>query len=392
MNALLRQFLVLIATALFIGCGNAETAIPVDENSVQTEALKPAANTEVRYAKGFKVEIDQGFRKITVFDPWVEGSIRGTYLLVPKTSEVPNRDDVIIVRTPVESAIPFSTTHIGFMAELHCETSIVAVFDSKWITNAYVNEQVQKQLMPEVGGMDRLDFEQTVMLNPDLAMVSGLEEMGANYHKLKATPIPVIQNIEWMESHPLARAEWIKFVAAFYDKEAMADSIFNAIETAYLNISEKATSAENKPLILCSKSHQDTWFMPGGNSHMAKLLVDAGGDYPWLDNDETGSLKLSPEAVIERQLMADVWISPEIGSLEQLQAVDSRYANFNAFKSERVYGNNKRTTTSGGNDFWETGIVRPDLVLMDLVKIFHPTLLPDYETTFYQPVPKTIVE
>jgi iron complex transport system substrate-binding protein len=382
-------FSVLIFAVFLMGCGSSANEPTVATPSDTTDFVEPTTAVELQYAQGFKIEFDNGFKKVTVNDPWTEGGVRGVYLLVPKTSEVPERGGVTIVRTPVESMIPFSTTHIGFMALLEVETSIVAVFDGKWVSNEFVTNQIRQQLMPEVGGMDRLDFERTVLLNPDLVMVSGLEEMGANYHKLAATPIPVIQNMEWMESHPLARAEWIKFVAAFYDQEALADSIFAAVAAEYQAVSEQALASASKPLILCSKSYQDTWFMPGGKSHMAKLLVDAGGDYPWLDNDETGSLRLSPEAVIEKQLMADIWMSPEIESLENLAAVDSRYANFKAFQNAQVYGNNKRTNPEGGNDFWETGTARPDLVLKDLVKIFHPELLTEYETTFYQLVPKT---
>jgi iron complex transport system substrate-binding protein len=35
-----------------------------------------------------------------------------------------------------------------------------------------------------------------------------------------------------------------------------------------------------------------------------------------------------------------------------------------------IYNNTLRTNSEGGNDFWESGAVRPDLVLEDLVKIF----------------------
>ena len=36
-----------------------------------------------------------------------------------------------------------------------------------------------------------------------------------------------------------------------------------------------------------------------------------------------------------------------------------------------IYNNPLRTTPEGGNDFWESGAVRPDLILEDLIQVFH---------------------
>ncbi|BAL99694.1 MAG: hypothetical protein KatS3mg049_2263 [Caldilinea sp.] len=49
-----------------------------------------------------------------------------------------------------------------------------------------------------------------------------------------------------------------------------------------------------------------------------------------------------------------------------------------------MYNNNARLNEYGGNDYWEGGLANPDVVLADLIKIFHPELLPDHELVYYR--------
>jgi len=43
----------------------------------------------------------------------------------------------------------------------------------------------------------------------------------------------------------------------------------------------------------------------------------------------------------------------------------------------------KRTSTKGANDYWESGVVYPDLVLRDMLKIMHPEAVNE-EFVYYQ--------
>ena len=82
---------------------------------------------------------------------------------------------------------------------------------------------------------------------------------------------------------------------------------------------------------------------------------------------------------------ADVWINPgAAGSLDDIRQLDARFGDLEVLKSGYVYNNNARTNSSGGNDYWESGTVRPDLVLADLIRIFHPDLLTDHRFVYYR--------
>lgn len=371
------------AFAIMTSCGGEQI---IDEPIETADLCVPGElpNTSISYAEGFKFSEQGGFRKITVFDPWNDGEIREEYLLIPHDCQAPENTDAIVVEIPVQTMVPFSTTHIGMIDELRVLDRIVAVPDGRWVYNEELRVLLDNSELPELGSMDNLDFEQMVMLEPQMAMVTGVEVMGATHEKMKKTGIPVVQNLEWKESHPLARAEWIKFIAAFLGEDEMAAAMFQEIEASYHDALEMAQEAESKPTIICSKMHEDTWFMPGGKSFMAQFLTDAGANYHWADDDQTGSMKLSPEVVIEHQLEADVWLNPEIGSRDELLALDGRYGNFKAYQEDKIFTNYNRYRESGGNDYWEQGTARPDLVLMDLVKILHPDLLPNHELFFYK--------
>jgi iron complex transport system substrate-binding protein len=112
--------------------------------------------------------------------------------------------------------------------------------------------------------------------------------------------------------------------------------------------------------------------VPKGNSFAATYLVDAGADYLWSDEPGTGNLPLDFEAVFDRAAAADVWLHPGAArSIAELTERDPRLANFEAWKNAEVWNRDAKVLENGANDYWESGIVRPDLVLEDLIQILH---------------------
>lgn len=125
--------------------------------------------------------------------------------------------------------------------------------------------------------------------------------------------------------------------------------------------------------------------MPGGRSYVARFLADAGAAYLWTDDETTGSIPLDFETVFERAADADFWLNPgSWTSRAEAAAADKRYTQFRAYQTGAMYNNNARLNENGGNDYREGGLANPDVVLADLVKIFHPELLPDHELFYYR--------
>ena len=141
----------------------------------------------------------------------------------------------------------------------------------------------------------------------------------------------------------------------------------------------------NKPTVLLNAPYQGIWWIPGGNSFLARFLKDAGAAYLWADDPSTGSKIIDFEVIYEKALDADYWLHPgQWNSLKEGLAVDERFAQFRAFREGHVYNNNARVNKYGGNDYWESGLTKPDVILADLIKIFHPELVPDHKLVYYK--------
>ena len=188
-----------------------------------------------------------------------------------------------------------------------------------------------------------------------------------------------------MEKSPLARAEWIKFAAAFIGKEKEADAIFNDIATQYNAIKKLTENVSRKPKILIGKKWKDMWNTSGGKSYFANFLRDAGGDYYWFSDNNAGTLALSFEEVLDKQLDADIWINPgNTVNLQDLLASDSRYGLFKPVERQQIFGYFNKINSNGANAYWEKGSIEPHVILADLIKIFHPQVLPDHKLYFYK--------
>lgn len=367
-------FAILISFVLF-SCKQKEKCTTC---SAEAEAIK---SIEFKYAKGLAIEVADSITYITIKHPST-GEIIQKLLVSPSPIKTNNS---IWIKSNPSSIFSSSVTHIAFLDALDKNDFLKGFSQTKYIYNPDISKKVETGKILEVGNEDILNFEKVIANKPDLFFISGLLGKSAQFEKISQAGIPVIEVIEWLEVHPLARAEWVKFFATFYGQHTLADSIFNEIEKKYFEIKSTAKSINKKPLVMSGKSFKGTWWMPGGRNYSSILTNDAGGFYPYYSVDtNTNSLPLSLEKVVSDFLDADFWISPGANSLKELISEESRYADFKPVIKQNVYEPNNRSLFSGANDFWETGMLRPDLLLKDLVRIFHPELLPNHELYFYK--------
>ena len=195
-------------------------------------------------------------------------------------------------------------------------------------------------------------------------------------------------NGSWMEEHPLGRAEWIKFIGAFFDKDKEAHRKFRNVESAYVKAAHQALDHQHKPTILSGSLYKDVWYVPGGDSFFAKILQDAGTDYLWDTDNASGSIPLSFEAVLDKAQNADLWLSAGgAKNLEDLIKLNKNYTVFDAVQHKNVYTESLTKGATGGILYYELGAMRPDLILKDIIKIAHPEILPDHELFFFQKLP-----
>ncbi|MBL7862748.1 MAG: ABC transporter substrate-binding protein [Cyclobacteriaceae bacterium] len=353
-----------------------------------TPEKKPDAEpgaTTLKYATGFTVTQEGNLKRITITTPYPGAKEEITYLLVAQDESAPLSDaNTQVIHVPIQSIVCTSTTHIPLLDYLDETNSLIGFPTTDYISSKKMRSRIDREEITDLGIDKGMNLELLYSLKPDLVMSYTMTGDLGQLNKLKELGIPVVVNAEYLETHPLGRAEWIKFMALFFNKEREADSVFNEIEREYLATQQRVAQAAQRPTVLSGIVYGDTWFMPGGKNYAARLLADAGTNYLWRETDSNSFLELSFESVYDKAKNADFWIGVgSFNSLAEIQAADSRYALFKPFQQGSVYTYNVRKGAKGGSEFLELGYLRPDWILKDLVKIAHPELLPDYELYFH---------
>jgi len=366
---------ILVALVVLISCAQRE--------KIQTSPTSPTPEVTIKYAQGFKVTSYKGCKRVDVTYPY-QGATKGfSYLLVPHDQPVPDHEaDVKIIRTPLQSIVCTSTTHIPLLDYLDETNKLVGFPSTDYISFPAMRKRIDAGLVKELGQDSQLNIELLAALKPASVMAYTMSSDYGQFKKIEELGIPVVINSEYLERDPLGRAEWIKFMACFFNEEKKADSVFNAIEKKYIALK---THAENssKPTVLCGIVYNDSWFLPGGQNYASKLLKDAGCQYLWASDSSHGYLQLSFESVFKEASHADLWIGVgTYNNLREIEAADKRYAKFKPFIEKEVYTFNGRRGAKGGSEFLELGYLRPDLVLKDLVIIAHPERMP-HDTLYF---------
>ncbi len=338
-----------------------------------------------KYAELYRIEKNKNLTILSVSDK--NKSIKESYFLMNYKKTVPDSlKNKNIIFTPVKKVVCLSTTHIAFLDLLNETDKIVAVSGSKYVYNRKLKNKIQNGEIKDAGYENSLDFELLLSLKPDLVTVYNINgNLSPAVNKLKQYDIPVIQINEYLESSVLGQAEWLKFFAEFFEKENTAEQKFSEIETNYSNFKKITKNITHKPTILLNMPWKGTWYVPGGKSNVAQLIADAGGNYVFKNSDERHNSALSTEEVYAKARNADFWLNPgQAKTINDITATDVRLKKFSALKTGNVYNRNKRLSPSGGNDYMESGTVRPDLILKDLIQILHPELIKNDSLFFYR--------
>jgi iron complex transport system substrate-binding protein len=344
-------------------------------------------HSEVQFAERFRVEYFTDYKKISVIDPWQGAeNIEMSYYLVSSGERPAGLPEEQVIHVPVKRIICTSTTHIGMLDFLGKLETLVGVSGEKYINNPVINDRIDRGTIIDIGYDQNMNYEKIIALDPDLIVTYGVgSEIAGFVGKLKDLGIPVLINGDYLEQSPLAKSEWIKVMALLFGMEEEVEYQFNHIVNEYLEIKGIAAKTDYSPTVMIGLPWKDTWYVPGASSFAANFIKDAGGSYIWQHKHTNEAIPFNIEAVFEQARGADIWINPgSAGSLNEILDLDERLSAFNPIKQQSVYNNNRRLNDFGGNDYWESGIMQPQVILKDLIKIFHPDLLSGHRLVYYQ--------
>ena len=359
---MMRTLCGLIIALTLLSCGGRTGRHQIDGDSV---TFKYATLPSI-------VEYD-GYTMVTLANPWKDGKALHTYILVPRDEDLPvHLPQGTVIRTPLQRAVVFTTVHSSLLMNLGCQDRIAGVADLKYIKIPWIQQQVAKGKIVDCGnGMSPM-IEKIIDLRPDAILLSPFENSGG-YGKLEEIDIPLVECAEYMEVSPLARAEWMRFYGLLFGCMEKADSLFAEVDKGYNSLKAQAAEAGRGRSVMMDKQTGSVWYVPGGRSTMGQMIRDAGGVYPWIDDEHSGSLPLPFETVLVNANDAAVWLyrydSDQPMTREQLLAENDGYGQFHAFQTGEVYGCNVRTSL-----FYEESPFRPDWLLGDFIQIVHPEL------------------
>ncbi|KAF0130645.1 MAG: iron complex transport system substrate-binding protein [Bacteroidetes bacterium] len=336
----------------------------------------------VNYAKGFSIRKLGHVSELTIYNPWVGGSVLQKTYFISDTFPLPDSLQTSnVIRTPVKSLITLSATQWGPLMTMNEAVRIKGVSEAGFITNKQMRHLFESGLVEEVAADGRYEIEKILRIQPELILYSpdptgvptALENLG----------LPLLAWTDYFETNPLGRTEWIKILGLLVEKEEIAVQMFDSIAADYLRLKNLVSTTKERPTVFADKAFAGQWYVPGGKSYMARLFEDAGATYVFADNNSEASFPLDIETIYARAGKADYWRIAQAASAkysyEQLKSENELYASFKAFQEKKVVFCNILETS-----YFERSPLEPNHMLADFIAIFHPELLPDHQPVFHQ--------
>lgn len=352
------------------------------KHSSTSSSAEVGDTIRMQYSSLLTIQQCEDYYYAQIKDPWDSAHILHSYILIDKNIEKPsNLPEGDVIRVPLTNSVVYTSVHCSLVDEIGAYSAIKGVCDLTYIDIEKLQKDCAEGKIVNLGESTNPNIEAVIEMSPDAILLSPFQNSGS-YGKLGKLGIPIIECADYMETSALARAEWVKFYGLLYGKTEAAESLFNEVETEYNELKAIASKAATKPTVITDFKYGASWYVPGGNSTVGRLLADASTDYIFKELTESGSVPLDPEVVFDKAINAEYWV------VKYSQATDktydeiaqdySSYSKMAAFQNKNIYACNTLKVP-----FYEETPFHPNRLLKDYVKIFHPELLPDYELRYY---------
>lgn len=340
------------------------------------------------YASGFRILGAEGSSSVIIesVNPWQGADSVVTRLFIARDGEEPPQGfEGQVIEGNARRIVAMSSTHIAMLDVIGETARVIGVSGMDFISNDAVRSR--RDSIGDVGYDGNVNYELLLSLQPDIILLYGTNGASGMEPKLKELGIPYVYIGEYLEDSALGKAEWIVAVAEIVGKRDEGIKAFSAIPERYNAIREKAANClkhSSRPKVMINLPYGDSWFMAPTGSYLVRLIEDAGGDYIYKKNNSNESRPIDLEEAFMLVSASDKWIN--VGQTRSLDELRKNYPKFAATKpvlSGEVYNTTGRVAANGANDYWERGVVEPDVVLRDMVMIFHPELA-DSDLVYYE--------
>ncbi len=359
------------------------------KNPPQTiSACQEKESVSLLHAKNFGLDSCGGFRIL-----WVKNgkSAPLRWLLTDSLSPtgVPlNLMSLPRISVPAKRIAILSSTYLGYLNALAAQHRIVAVDTKKYIADSAFFAWADSVHLAEVGEGMEISPEALYGLRADaIFSFSTGSSIHDAFPKLSKLKMPVLLTSEWLETSPLAKAEWLKFFGVIVGKESLADSLFAKSAVRYEKIRRELAKipTEDKPIVMTGGPVAGAWYASPGKSFTASLIRDAGGLYLWAADTSVDAFSMPFEKAFADGQKAAVWLNPGgVSDREELLTRDGRLDRLPVWKTGEIYEYDLRKGPMGGLDFYESAVVKPDSLLEDVGKRLHPAKFDTLPAKWYR--------
>lgn len=367
---------LLLLSALFVttSCHNNQNAL-LSESEV-------ASGVEVNYAEGFRIS-DYGEIKVLRFFYKGDTTTCDSMVLYPEGAKIPFSYNCKSVKIPVSSVACLSATHLSFIDKIGMIDKITGVTSLEYSVFPSIESSIKNGKIKEIAIGGKFKAESLIALNPDIVFVSPMKNQ--SLIQLENSGLILIPVGEFLETTPLGRAEWVKYISCFFNAEDVAENVFDSLELRYLHLKSLTSKQDkiNRPTVFSGNLISGVWYLPGGKSYESAFFNDAGANYLWKDDTNTGSISLDFETVYAKAHKADYWrlvvFTDKTYSFDLLLSEDERYNTFQSFVNRHIFYCNSKQSP-----LYQVGVLEPHVILADYICVFHPELLPGYKPVYYR--------
>ena len=330
------------------------------------------------YASGFSIKGADGYESsiITVTNPWQGADSITTQLFIARGGEsAPEGFTGQVLEGDASRIVAMSSTHIAMLDAVGEAGRVVGVSGIDYISNPVIS--ANRDSIGDVGYEGNINYELLISLDPDLVLLYGVNGASSMEGKLNELGIPFMYVGDYLEESPLGKAEWMVALSEVVGKRTEGEQVFGGIPIRYNDLKKRVSDTVlDAPSVMLNTPYGDSWFMPSTESYVARLVKDAGGDYIYKKNTGNASLPVDLEEAYKLTSEADMWLNVGMANtLDELKTSCPKFSDTRCFRNGSVWNNNLKTNVAGGNDYYESAVVNPDILLRDLVKIFHPELV-----------------
>lgn len=276
---------------------------------------------------------------------------------------------------PIRRLALFSSTYFPMLDALDAVNRLSAVDRARYCNTPSVVQKIKEGTVIEVGELPNPNFERLLSCRVDSLFAPAFSVSPAFEKRCREAGIRIFYFQEWLEANPLSRASWIQVMGILLGRQTQADTVYRTLEQNYRTV---LRSRSDRPLsdpvrVLTATPYNGVWYLPGGNSYLARLIHDAGGTLIGPANTETGSVAHAPERVLVWGASADLWLvnTTPAETAATLRKSLPLCPDLAAFQTGQLYNNTKRVNPYGGNDYYESSVLHPDWILSDLIELLN---------------------